>query len=81
MGSSNAVPDGLSRIRSSSRDQRLLGGILSNADVSTSPVALLDYFIELGATHVDFLFPDFNHDTAPIDYRDGTLGRWMIQLF
>ncbi|QXJ25732.1 radical SAM protein [Actinomadura graeca] len=81
IGTSGAVLDGLSRLREATNSRPLLGGFLSYADISVPPIVQLDYFIELGAAQVDFLFPNFNHDTLPKEYRNGALGRWMIQLF
>jgi uncharacterized protein len=80
-GSARRVLSGVDLLRHPPQGSSVFGGFLSVADPRIPPAQQLDYFVGLGAPYVDFLLPDYNHDTYPGDLQPGILGRWLVELF
>ena len=76
------VLQGVDRLRHPASGDSVFGGFLSVANPDILPCEQLAFFLEQAAPYVDFLLPDFNHDTYPADrWPPGTFGQWMIELF
>lgn len=73
---------GVEKLRYPSKGESIFGGFLTVANPEIEPYKLLSFFEKINAPAVDFLLPDYNHDTFPHNrYSSGVFGRWLCDLF
>jgi uncharacterized protein len=83
-GTFDRVLSGVRALQEPRRGGRgVFGGFLCVANPAVAPSDAIRFFSEdLAAPAVDFLLPDFNHDTYPHDlYPVGTFGEWLAAAF
>jgi len=81
-GSSPAVMAGVELLRADTAGSSVFGGFLSVANPDIPPRQAFDHFESVRSPAVDFLLPDFNHDTYPRErWPIGTFGSWFSELF
>lgn len=55
-------------------------GVLAVVNPEAPAREVLQHFVSLGATSIDFLWPEYNHDSPP-PWAAGTMGRYFCDLF
>ena len=81
-GTTSRVLQGVEKLMWPVQGESAFGGILAVADPDIPPSECLESFITLGTPYIDFLLPDFNHDTYPHERRAaGSYGRWLAEIF
>jgi len=73
---------GIEKLRRPSSGDSVFGGILALANPDIPARQCFDTFQSLDASYIDFLLPDYNHDTFPFErYPAGVFGAWLIEMF
>jgi len=54
--------------------------VLTVVNPQASAPSVLKHFVDLGVRQVDFLWPEYNHDSPP-PWPSGTMGRYFCELF
>jgi uncharacterized protein len=55
-------------------------GVLTVANPETAGSAVLQHFVDIGVRKIDFLWPEFNHDSPP-PWPPGKMGEYFCELF
>ena len=55
-------------------------GVLTVVNPLAPPRAVLKHFVDLGVEQIDFLWPEYNHDSPP-PWPAGALGQYYCELF
>jgi len=81
--SHEAVAAGVGRLKAHPASEALFSGILAVVDPASCPDTVYDYFRELGAPSVDFLYRDGNHSDLPYgkaSVASVEYGSWMCRI-
>lgn len=79
----DSVVAGINVLRSHPDSEFLYAGLLSVIDPACDPRAVYDYFKELGAPSIDFLYRDGNHSNMPYgkeSFESSEYGDWLGRL-
>jgi len=81
----DAVHRGIALIRSRPEWERLLGGFLIVVDLRNDPDDVYQAMLDLGATSIDLLLPDWHHDAPPPRpagrSASTVYGQWLSSFF
>lgn len=62
------------------KTQGVSWGVLTVVNPLAPPRSILKHFVDLGVRQVDFLWPEYNHDSPP-PWPPGTMARYSCDLF
>lgn len=74
--------NGLRKLMVPRSGKSVFGGVLGVINPAHNPREVLAFHVRLGTPSLDFLLPDYNHDTYPQAlHPPGIFGRWLVELF
>jgi uncharacterized protein len=82
-GTFHRVLKGIEKLRSHSDASFLFAGLLAVIDPNSNPHVIYDFFKSIGASNVDFLYRDGNHDKLPFgknSLHSIEYGTWLASL-
>lgn len=82
-GTFHRVLKGIEKLKSHSDASFLFAGLLSVIDPNSNPHVIYDFFKSIGASNVDFLYRDGNHDKLPFgknSFNSIEYGTWLASL-
>jgi len=82
-GTYNRVVGGIEKLKSHPDASFLFAGLLAVIDPSSSPYVIYNFFKDIGAPNVDFLYRDGNHDKLPFgkaSFQSTEYGAWLAEL-
>ncbi|MBL1263551.1 cyclophane-forming radical SAM/SPASM peptide maturase YhhB [Candidatus Methylomicrobium oryzae] len=82
-GTYSRVIEGIDKLKSHPDASFLFAGLLAVIDPTSSPHRIYNFFKDLGAPNVDFLYRDGNHDKLPFgkaSFQSTEYGAWLVEL-